>query len=209
VEFAEWWASRDWAETRNWGVAIGGLIALGFAAATYVLNSQAKRTEQASRVYALMASEHMATKGDTVPGSSAVNQAVLDVKYEQGHLTYTAKSDHIRYTYTIVNGSDQIIGPVTLSCEFRKTDDTPVKMAGYKRIVAPESTVTLEFLVEDADFWRYDYPQSVLRFRDSSGRWWLRAEGSPIRRTRPKKQRKTWTAKLRSLVTGKDPKASA
>lgn len=177
----EWWVGAEAEAVRGWVVAIGGLLALTFAARTYAMNSREKRESQARLVYVSFSSRW-------VPAGSQEGWAKRDADWwsdrsmSEDLLPPVEGRDKGAWSYTfeVVNGSDELIWPVLLRVrEARPPGATGPTLFTTELLHPIEPKGRTEKSLPTRNHWAIE---PYITFCDSSGRWWSRRGAYPVRR---------------------------
>lgn len=171
--------SEGWEEARATVTSLGGLIALVFAARTYVLNSRSKREEHPRLVYSRCSSISTLAPGEQYrfPDVDPF-YAVVSANFRLANACVNEPA--VNVVVEVFNRSDQVIGPAWVRLCYSETD-WPASPGMTIPVLAPGSSVIVHLLGQnEAPIGNYVLVPGVT-FRDSAGHWWERKGTNPIR----------------------------
>lgn len=155
----------------EWVGAIGTFAAFVIAAVVYASSVRTARQAQARRVSVRLESTESIAAGSIAPLPSQSQGLSVNLANR------TWVEDAFRLSVEVVNGSDEIIGPVRLNFIHAGQvlqEDIPLTL------VQANSSASRTLYIRDV--WTPNVPGIIPRvvFRDSSGRWWQRIEGRSV-----------------------------
>jgi hypothetical protein len=170
----------QWDSWRNWMAAIGGLIALSFAVATYRRNVRLKRDEQARFVYAAVDLVERFPAGSgfihrDVPTYNGTRESLLAVEGDRG--LHTVAEPIVRVRVSVQNRSKELISRTVVELDGFAAIGLPRLEIGTCH---PEQSKQCDFVLIDQLPDGYPFEPRLI-FTDSSGRAWERYGDDPIR----------------------------
>lgn len=165
----------EWEPTiRGWLFGVGGIIALGFAVATYRRNGKTAREAQPRLVYA-----RPTVVGNLMPGTFMGTAVGLDDRVQISD-SRRSKDATIFRDFEVLNGSDELVGPVDLLVTQTDADGRVGEAAARRLVLQPGDPATLRVVFPRPEDDSLGSAATVLVFRDSSNRWWRRFGMHPI-----------------------------
>jgi hypothetical protein len=191
MDLLEILSAEQWETTRNWLGTAGGLIALLFAARTYVRDVKNKREEQARLVYSSLnrtftyAPDEVYSQrtngAQANDNSSGIHEFDHWDPEDPKHAYVRATQPLLEFVTVIHNKSEELIGPVRIQIISRLDSHPLPGFSASIDVIEPDTDFVIGLTrgTESADV----LPVCVgtmIDFRDGSGQWWHRRLGDPI-----------------------------
>ena len=171
---------------RNWLATIGGLVGLFIAAATFRGNLRARQIEQARLVYARIDRIEYCEAGQSfriTPGIDANHPQVeagvfqgMKMIDDEAHITVSERS--LMVIITVHNGSKERVGPIRLDYH-NDAMRANMKLHNGINLIGPETEYPLAAIMANPLDRGQPSVSALIRFQDSSGRWWKRFRDEP------------------------------
>jgi hypothetical protein len=177
----------QWDAWRNWLATIGGLVGLSIVVATFRGNLRARRIEQARLVYARIDRIEYREAGQSfriTPGKDANHpqieaDIVRGLEMVDGETQITVSARSLMLIITVHNGSKERVGPIRLEY-YNDAMRSNMKLHNGINLIGPETEYPLAAIMANP-LEGQPSVSALIRFEDSSGRWWKRFRDEPVR----------------------------
>ncbi|OIU88668.1 hypothetical protein [Microbacterium sp. AR7-10] len=191
----------EWGTVPDWVAAIGTVLAFVVAAVAYAGSVWLSREAQARQVSMSQLQIDVVEAGTSLGLAQPMVLIGVPVDLSQPMPEGLVPGVRVaRLKLTVVNNSDEVMGPVSL--EFAALGARSFLRDAHGEIdrIQPHETATIRVVIPD--HWYPMHPPLQVRmvFRDSAGRWWQRFENERVRsaprRIRPAEHARKQAAKL-------------